>query len=220
MTDLYQIKGVTITPQGGGFYELSHPSLAEPIKVRGKENAEERAEQVAKDYADAQAMVEQLAPQGDIADVPPVEPAPVPEAPADPRDAQIAELAKQVEALTALVTKTVQTDGGPVPNQIPNSVPPSFGSLMTEEQKAAMRAMGVEVTDIVLEENEAIPPTGLYIGHNGKGYQLVPGEPVTVPNFLLDVLKDAVTSAPVTDSKTAKIIGYRNRSKYPYRVLD
>lgn len=229
MTDLYQINGVTITPQGGGFYELSHPSLGEPIKVRGKEHAEERAAQVAKDYADAQALVEQLAPQGDIADVSPVEPQLSQEIPSqpveggvfiDPRDAVIAAMQAQLAQLTEMVTKTVQVTPGEVPNQVPNSVPNAFGALMSAESKQAMRDMGIEVTDIVLEENESIPPTGLYIGHNGKGYMILPGEPVTVPNFLLDVLKDAVMSAPVVDNKNQKIVGYRNRSKYPYRVLD
>lgn len=214
MTDSYLIKGVTITPQGGGFYELSHPSLAEPVRERGKENAEARAEKLAQDAADAAEMISQLAPQG-MLDAPPL-----PDAPPDPRDAAIAALQKQVEQLAALVTKTVQVTQGEVPNQVPNSVPNAFGALMSAEQKTAMRKMDIAVTDIVLEENESIPPTGLYIGHNGKGYMILPGEPVTVPNFLLDVLNDAVTSAPTIDSKSQKIVGWRNRSKYPYRVLN
>ena len=218
MTDSYMIEGVTVTPQGGGFSELSHPSLVEPIRERGKESAEARAAQLARDAADAAAMIEQLAPQPDLSL----------EAPAglaagvlvDPRDAAIAAMQAQIEQLTALVTKTVQITSGEVPNQVPNSVPNAFGALMTAEQKEAMRAMDIPVTDIVLEENESIPPTGLYIGHNGKGYMILPGEPVTVPNFLLDVLNDAVTSAPTIDSKTQKIVGWRNRSKYPDRVLN
>lgn len=217
MTDSYLIKGVTITPQGGGFYELSHPSLAEPVRERGKENAEARAEQLAQDAADAAELINQLAPQPDLSEA--VAPPPA-EVAADPRDAAIAAMQRQIEQLTALVTKTVQVTQGEVPNQVPNSVPNAFGALMSAEQKAAMREMDIAVTDIVLEENESIPPTGLYIGHNGKGYMILPGEPVTVPNFLLDVLKDAVTSAPTIDSKTQKITGWRNRSKYPYRVLN
>jgi hypothetical protein len=72
----------------------------------------------------------------------------------------------------------------------------------------------------VLEDNENIPPTGLFIGHNGRGFILRSGEKAMVPEELLNVLNDAVWSAPIVDEATRQIIGYRKRLRFPYRFAD
>lgn len=74
-------------------------------------------------------------------------------------------------------------------------------------------------TRIILEENDDIPPGGLYVGHNGRGYLIPTGAPVDVPTFLLDILDHAVMSAPQVDPQTKQVIGFRDRMKYPYRKV-
>jgi molybdopterin-biosynthesis enzyme MoeA-like protein len=90
-----------------------------------------------------------------------------------------------------------------------------FDSVMTakDQKKAKMP----KSTKIILEENDDIPPTGLFISVNGKPYIIVPGEEVTVPNFLIEVLDNAVMSRPVVDSQTQRVLGWRDRLRYPYR---
>jgi hypothetical protein len=73
---------------------------------------------------------------------------------------------------------------------------------------------------IQLEENDNIPPTGQFIGVNGRGFMLRPGEAASVPVELLDVLDAAVESKPVLDPLTRKVIGWRNRLRFPYRTLE
>lgn len=76
-----------------------------------------------------------------------------------------------------------------------------------------------QTTRIMLEENETIPPNGLYIGHNGRGYLLRPGEEVNAPNALLEILDNAITSTPVVDPQTRQVVGHRPKLRYPYRVI-
>lgn len=90
------------------------------------------------------------------------------------------------------------------------------------DAKASKSAKTVKKPDtvrIILEENDDIPPTGLYLGHNGTGYLLRPGEPADVPRKLIEILDHAVMSAPQTDPATKQVIGYRDRMRYPYRIV-
>jgi hypothetical protein len=73
---------------------------------------------------------------------------------------------------------------------------------------------------IVLEEDSAIPPTGLYISANGKPYLLMAGVEAEVPPEVISVLNDAVTSVPVIDPQTQRVTGYRSRLRFAYRRID
>ena len=228
MSNTYERSGVTIEAHGGGYYDLKHPSLAEPERVRGKETADQRADEIGQAAAVAAAAAQDRLEQPDLeaaaqaALTAPAEPAAVPELPeTDAKDAEIANLKAQLAAARAaaenapVATVTV-TSGETPPNKVPLTAPREYRGKLTEEQR---KAIPLKFTRIVLEENDDIPPTGLFIQHNGKPYVIVPGEEVDVPDFLLGVLNDAVMSAPVIDSKTRKVLGYRNRSRYPYRLV-
>lgn len=72
---------------------------------------------------------------------------------------------------------------------------------------------------IILEENENIPPTGQYIGVNGRAYILRPGEEALVPREVVNVLNDAVQEVPQIDPTTKQVVGYRKKLRFPYRVV-
>ena len=72
---------------------------------------------------------------------------------------------------------------------------------------------------IILEENDNISPGGQFFGLNGVGYMLRPGEQVNIPMGLVEILDNAVEDRPVQDPLTKRIIGYRKRLRYPYRVV-
>lgn len=76
-----------------------------------------------------------------------------------------------------------------------------------------------ERTWIQLEENEEIPPTGQFFGHNGTGFLLKPGEAAYVPNYIIEILDHAIMSVPVVDPTTRRVIGHRDRMRFPYRRI-
>lgn len=219
MSDHYDHKGVTITPQPGGYYELTHPSLAEPIRERGKEKAEQRADEIALATTNVDDD-SHIAPQGEIPEIP----TPPDALPADPT-AAIASMAAQMAAMQARMDemaaagiRTVgHTDGDAAPRA---PIPLRYTGEMSEATRDALHARGFKTVKIVLEESEHIPPTGLFVGHNGKSYMIQPGVPVELPDFLVGVLNDAVTSSPIVNTESKKVIGYRDRLKYPYRQVE
>lgn len=215
MSDSYEINGVSVTAKGGGVYELRHPSLAEPAIERGKEKADQRAADIAKAAAAAEPPGH-IAPQGTLEAAPPVLP-PKAEAVEDPKDVEIARLKDE---LAARGESKVEAENPPLarPAAI-GAVPRKFEGEMNAETRRLLKAMGLGIKRIILEENETIPPTGLFLGHNGRGYMIAPGIEVDVPEFLLGVLNDAVMAAPIVDNKSQKVLGYRDRLRYPYREV-
>jgi hypothetical protein len=73
---------------------------------------------------------------------------------------------------------------------------------------------------VILEEDSAIPPTGLFISANGKPYLLMAGIEAQVPQEVISVLNDAVISVPVIDPQSQRVTGYRSRLRFPYRRVD
>ena len=90
----------------------------------------------------------------------------------------------------------------------------------TPRVQKAFKSKGMpETRRIILEENEAIPPTGLFLGINGRSYLLRPGEEVDVPMGIIEILNNATMSTPVVDPQSLQVLGYRERMRYPYRVV-
>ncbi len=225
MSDSYEIDGVKITPGAGGWYTLEHSSLSEPKRAHGKEAAEAEAAKIAKgEVVDADAHID---PNPAEIVAPPPATATSATIPAAPEAAPV----MSAEAIALMVAeavakaldgvRTVTTNGAPedVTGRVPLETPREYAGQMSKAQKAMFKRAGFEVKTIVLEENESIPPTGLFVGHNGVGYMISPGVEVDVPDFLLEVLDNAKMSAPMVDPKSQKILGYRDRSKYPYRLV-
>lgn len=97
---------------------------------------------------------------------------------------------------------------------------PDLGTNIPPAKRAKAAPIGLPKTvRIILEENDNIPPTGQFFGVNGRSYMLKPGMEAEVPQGLIDVLDNAVTSTPIIDPDTRKVIGYRNSMRYPYRVI-
>lgn len=74
-----------------------------------------------------------------------------------------------------------------------------------------------ETVRIILEENDEIPPTGLFLALNGRSFMIQPGLEVDVPKGVVEILDNAVTTVPSVDPQTKQIVGTRNRMRFPYR---
>lgn len=194
MADTYMIGDVKIEPQGGGYYELTSASGAKQ-RVRGKQVAEDAAKAMATPKGDPEAQMPAQPPLDEVLSAAPA--APTPSEPVPTVTVQVAEEA---------------------PARIPVSqVPNEFTGVMEDKTRERLNQLGVTTSRIILEESESIPPTGLFVGHNNRSYMIRPGEEVDVPNFVLEVLDNAIMSTPIVDPTTKRVLGYRNRSKYPYR---
>lgn len=71
---------------------------------------------------------------------------------------------------------------------------------------------------IQLEDSDEIPPTGQFVGVNGRSYMLRAGEPVNVPEEVIFALEDAVMSVPIVD-QNKNVVGYRDRLRIPFRYV-
>ena len=83
----------------------------------------------------------------------------------------------------------------------------------------APEAVAPTTVRIILDESDDIPPTGLFLGLNGRGYMLRPGMEVDIPLGLKEILDHAVISIPDVDPSTRQIRGFRSRLKYSYRTV-
>ena len=85
-------------------------------------------------------------------------------------------------------------------------------------KKPVNKKAGIKRVEIILQKNSDVPPSGLFLGHNGVGYQLKPGKKANVPEFLLDILDNAVVKIPVMDDN-GRVKGYEDSLRFPYQVV-
>lgn len=230
MSDPTIVGLVTITPTGGGWYTLTTEANPEGERIQGIENANARATEISAAGAPPEG---QLPPQGELDPAAPVVIAADPAAPAPPVEdsdevkalkaelaasrARAEELEKAAQSIATVVTTA---DPELQPGVVPGFIPREYVGQMDPKAKAALKKLGFGVSTIVLEENDSIPPTGLFISHNGKPYLIKPGEEVDVPDFIISVLDDAIMSTPIVSEADKKVLSYRDRSKYPYRRIN
>lgn len=89
----------------------------------------------------------------------------------------------------------------------------------TETAPVKVQPIGLGKTvKIILEESDDIPPTGLYIGLNGYGYMIRPGEEVNVPLGVQEILDHAIETVAKINPQTRQVIGYRQKHRFPYRI--
>jgi hypothetical protein len=105
-------------------------------------------------------------------------------------------------------------------SELESNLPPQPGTPPAKSvRKITMPTnKNAETRRILLEENADIPPIGQFIGHNGHGYLLKPGIWVDVPLPIIEVLDHAVMEVPEIDPDTRRVVGWRQRLRYPYRV--
>lgn len=96
-------------------------------------------------------------------------------------------------------------------------VPTSKKRTPAKKATADKTTINTDRVDIILEENDEIPPTGLFLGINGRAYLLQPGMKASVPVGIIDILDNAVMSTPKIDPATKRVVGYKERLRYPYR---
>lgn len=203
---------ITITANGGGVYELTADALTDVVKVRGEEKALITAETLSQQIAAG--LPPQMIEEDDEQLEPPT-PALAPEDELAALKARIAEL-EAAGITTAVPNRHAVVDQHNARTAV---IPGRITKKMTDEQKAALAKAGVKTTRIIVDQTEAIPPSGLFLGHNGRTFMIQPGVEVDVPNFLIDLLNDAVMTQSITDPETHRVVGHRNRLRFPYRVV-
>lgn len=126
---------------------------------------------------------------------------------------QLAMLQQQVSALLTLQQGVIQLATG-------KAVVVTDEALQAQAAAVELPTTPVEEqrVRIVLEDNDAIPPGGQFLQVQGRPFMLQSGYEMDAPVSVLDVLDHAIMSVPVTD-ENKNIVGYRDRLRFPYRVV-
>lgn len=122
---------------------------------------------------------------------------------------------------TNALLQGIESDAGVPPAEAATPAEVAAPAPAKRAAKASGKAAGSVTsgtTRIILEENDEIPPTGQPVCVNGKMWVIVPGQEVDVPEEVLHVLDNAVTQVAVLGEGN-RVVGFRPRSRLPYRVV-
>lgn len=91
---------------------------------------------------------------------------------------------------------------------------------IAKETAAAINArMLKDRVYIQLEEDDSIPPNGIFIGYNGASFILKPNMVASVPRGLLGILDAAIIQIPIKDPVTLRFAGVRPKRRFNYRIV-
>lgn len=110
-----------------------------------------------------------------------------------------------------------------------NSAPVNEGTARSDESPvkidpavSAKKEKAVDTVVIMLDEPQEGEHNYVFLGHNGKHYQLQRGVHVTIPRFLLNVLDscEATRYTTVTNPETGqRELHPRKYLRFPYRLI-
>lgn len=129
---------------------------------------------------------------------------------------QLALLQKQMSALLSLQQGQMHLMAGVMSGAAVKPTDEALQAVAAAEPLPAPKPM--PRVRIILEDNDNIPPGGQFVQVDGMPYQLQPNMEMDVPVSVLDVLDHAIMSVPVTDDNK-NVIAYRDRLRFPYRVI-
>lgn len=95
---------------------------------------------------------------------------------------------------------------------------PTMGESAPAKKAAPAAKKDAARVKIILAKNDEVPPSGLFLGHNGIGYNLKAGKEADVPEFLLDILDNAVVKRPIVGDN-GRVKGYEESPRFPYQVV-
>lgn len=124
------------------------------------------------------------------------------------------------KAASVLIPDDDENEPGPTSAPVIPGTPTAEAVANSQKLGPSVRGKPVgmpKLVRVVLDEVDEIPPTGQMVSLNGRAYLIKPGEEVDLPEGVLEILDNAIMSVPIVDSQTLKVIGHRNRPRFPYR---
>jgi len=94
-----------------------------------------------------------------------------------------------------------------------------FGAASKGAKKTAVAQGLPETVRVILNEDDAIPPTGLFVGFNGRGYLIQPNQEVDLPLGVLEILDNAIHSVPKIDPLSRRVVDYASRPRFTYQTV-